>query len=122
VPLSARKTGIKPIKPKVNPMDLEAKYEMGTCLCFVKMSSFKKQVIGNTLQAILNGMDVELLGTKVVRANKDLYFDNVPREVRKAIKSVAYKFYEENVEFKLRKKIGEMSCLMLVLRGQNIEG
>lgn len=67
-------------------------------------------------------MDVELLGTKIVRAKKDLYLDNVPREVRKVFKMVAYKFYAENVELKLRKKIGELSCLMLVLRGQNIEG
>ena len=65
---------------------------------------------------------MELLGLKIVRAKKDLYFDNVPAEVQSTIKSVAVKFHELSSEIKLRNKLIDFSCLMLVLRGQNIEG
>ena len=122
VPMSARKTSIKPIKAKANPIELEKKYQIGTTLCFIKISSFKKQVIGNTLNAILNMMEVELLGIKVVDAKKQIYFDNVPKEVRHTFKSVAYKFHEDSKEFKLRKQISELKCIVLVLRGQDVEG
>lgn len=39
----ARKTNIKPLKSKtVDPVALEEKYQIGTCVCFIKISSFKK--------------------------------------------------------------------------------
>jgi hypothetical protein len=77
-----RKTKITPIKKKVSPVELEQKYNITTALCFIKISSFQKQAIGNSLYAILNMMQVELLGLKIVRCSKELYFENVPREVK----------------------------------------
>jgi len=42
----------------------------------------------------LNGLDVELLGMRVIKAKKELFQDNVPKEVKKTLKCVAYKFHE----------------------------
>lgn len=124
-PVSApttQKATSKSIKQKVDAVELESKFKVGTALCFVKISSFEKQVIGESLHAILNLMDVELLGLKIVHAKKELYFGNVPEEVQRTIKSVAFKFHELATDLKMRKKMLEFSCLMLVLRGQNVEG
>lgn len=118
---TARKSNIKPIKSKiVDPVAQEQKYQIGTCVCFIKISSFKKQVIGSTLHAILNQLDVELLGLRVMKGKKELYNENVPKEVQKIVKCIAYKFHESSSEIKLRKKLLEFKTLALVLRGQDI--
>jgi hypothetical protein len=37
------------------------------------LSTFKQQSIGELLGLILNGLDLELIGIKIVDANKDLF-------------------------------------------------
>ena len=101
---------------------MEEKYSVSTCVCFVKISTFKKQVIGDILHTLLNVLDLEVLGLKVIRAKKELYKDVVPLEVQKIIKSVAYKLHEVSDEIKLRRKLVDFSTFALVLRGQNVQG
>lgn len=64
----------------------------------------------------------ELLGVKIVKANKDLFTREVPTSVKSLVKSVAYKFHGDSTELKLRKKMKDFTCLMLVIRGANLEG
>ena len=117
-----RKTNIKPIKKLIDKSQMEDRFSVSTCVCFVKISAFKKQVIGDILHALLNVLDLEVLGLKVIRAKKELYKDVVPLEVQKIIKSVAYKFHEVSDEIKLRRKLVDFSTFALVLRGQNVQG
>lgn len=86
-------------------------------MCFIKVSSFKKQVIGSTLHALLNLLDFELLGLRFINAKKHVNLDSVPIEVRNVIKSVACKFHQSSKELELRKKMKELKTLALVLRG-----
>ena len=67
-------------------------------------------------------MDVELLGLRVIKGKKELYQEQVPKEVQFTVKCVAYKFHESSSEMKLRKKLIEFKTLALVLRGQDIQG
>lgn len=120
-PSKARKTKITAIKKKLDPASLEEKYKISTVVCFIKISSFKKQVVGNTLHAIMNLLDFELLGLRVINAKKELYLGHVPIDVKNTIKSVACKFHEVSQDFKLRKKIRDFKTLALVLRGQDVE-
>lgn len=79
-------------------------------------------MIGETLRAILNLAELELLGLRVIHAKRELYLDCVPEEVQKIIKSVAYKFHELATELKLRRKLGDFRTLALVLRGEDVQG
>ena len=58
---------------------------------------------------------------KIIDTKKEIYSELVPREVRHAFKSIAFKFYEAYPELRLRKKICEFKSLVLVLRGRNID-
>jgi len=119
---TTRKTNIKPIKKLVDKNQMEEKFSVSTCVCFIKISSFKKQVIGDILNALINVLELEVLGLKVIRAKKELYKDIVPLEVQKIVKSVAYKFHEVSNEIKLRRKLVDFTTFALVLRGQNVQG
>jgi hypothetical protein len=55
-----------------------------------------------------------------MKGKKELYNENVPKEVQKIVKCIAYKFHESSSEIKLRKKLLEFKTLALVLRGQDI--
>lgn len=79
-------------------------------------------MIGETLHAILNLAELELLGLRVINAKRELYLDCVPNEVQKTIKCIAYKFHELATELKLRKKLDEFKTVALVLRGQDVQG
>jgi hypothetical protein len=79
-------------------------------------------VIGDILHVLLNLLDLELLGLKVVNAKKELYLNTVPKEVQKILKCIAHKFHELSTEIKLRRKLIEFSTFALVLRGQNVQG
>ena len=59
---------------------LEKKYSTDICLCFIKISSLKKQVIGETLNAVLNLTSFELLGSRIVDAKNQMYLENVPTD------------------------------------------
>lgn len=48
--------------------------------------------------------------------------ESVPVEVQKTVKCVAYKFHELSTDIKLRKKLDEFKTLVLVLRGQDVQG
>lgn len=45
------------------------------------------------MHALLNLLDVELLGLRFINAKKQVNLDSVPIEVRNTIKSVACKFH-----------------------------
>lgn len=123
MPQGPRRTYIKPIRSKEEMnREQQEKDQTSTCLCFIKISSFKKQVIGETLHAILNLVELELLGLRIINAKRELYLECVPAEVQKTIKCVAYKFHELATELKLRKKLDEFKTLALVLRGQDVQG
>lgn len=79
-------------------------------------------MIGDILNTLLNVLDLELLGLKVVHAKKELKKDSVPEEVRKTLKCIAYKFHEVTTEIKQRRKLIEFTTFALVLRGQNVQG
>ena len=38
----ARRTNIKPLKGKADSVAMEEKFSVSTCVCFIKISSFKK--------------------------------------------------------------------------------
>jgi hypothetical protein len=57
----------------------------------------------------------------MVNAKKELYYPGVPAEIKKIIRSVAYKFHESATGIPLTKKIMDFKTLVLVLRGQNIQ-
>lgn len=38
----ARRTNIKPLKGKADLVAMEEKFSVSTCVCFIKISSFKK--------------------------------------------------------------------------------
>ena len=116
-PASPSSRKITPIKKKLDPASLEEKYKISTLVCFIKISSFSKQVIGATLHALLDLLDFELLGLRFINAKKQIYLDSVPLGVRDVVKSVALKFHQSSKELKLRKKIKEFKTLALVLRG-----
>ena len=67
-------------------------------------------------------MQCDLLGIRLVKCSKELFFENVSSEVKQTLESVAYKFHEQaQDEIKMRRKVGQFRCLMLVLRGNDIE-
>lgn len=72
---------VKALKTKLEVEKHESKFSVKTCVCFIKISTFKKQAIGDTLHAILNMLDVELLGLRIVNAQKDIYKTTAPSEV-----------------------------------------
>ena len=113
---------VKIVKQKLEIKQFEEKFSTNTCVCFIKISTFKNQAIGDTLNAILNSLDVELLGMRVVNAKKDLFKTTAPEEVQKLFKCIAYKFHELSSELKLRRKLIDFKTLVLVLRGQNLQG
>ena len=59
---------------------------------------------------------------RICKCEKELFNDTVPKEVRRIFKSVAYKSNDDSNEIKLRGKIQKYQVLVLVLRGQDIEG
>jgi len=91
-------------------------------VCFIKISTFKKQSIGDTLHAIINQLDLEVLGLRVINAKKELYYPEIPVEIKKIMRSLAYKFHENATGIPLRRKLIEFKTLALVLRGQDIQG
>lgn len=101
---------------------MEQKYELNTAVCFIKFSSFKKQIVGETVHALLNLLNLELIGLKLVTAKTEIYNDLVPKDVKAVIRSVACKLHANSIDYKLRRKMTEFRTLALVLRGQNIEG
>ena len=58
----------------------------------------------------------------MIKAKKELYYPEVPKDIKNIIRSVAYKFHESATGIPLRKKIIDFKTLALVLRGQNIQG
>jgi hypothetical protein len=77
VPLH-KKTNIKPIKKLINQKNEINKYLPQTALCFIKISTFKKQAIEATFTAVLDKLKAEMISIKVVRAKKEIYNQNVP--------------------------------------------
>ena len=67
-------------------------------------------------------MDAELLGIRLVNAKKDISKTTASSEVQKLFKCIAYKFHELSTELKLRQKLIDFKTLVLVLRGQNLQG
>ena len=63
-----------------------------------------------------------------MKGKKELYNENIPKEVQKIVKCIAYKLHESllsiesSSEIKLRKKLLEFKTLALVLRGQDRAG
>ena len=57
-----------------------------------------------------------------MHAKKELYQENIPQEVQKTLKCIAYKFHELSTGSKLRRKLREFETFALVLRGQNVQG
>lgn len=116
------KTMVKSVQTKLNIMKHESKFNVSTCVCFIKISTLKKQAIGDTLHAILNELDAELLGIRLINAKKDIFKTTASIEVQKLFKCVAYKFHELSTDLKLRQKLIDFKTLVLVLRGQNLQG
>ena len=69
----------------------------------------------------MDQLKAELLSIKVVRASKDIYNQNISVGVKHIFKQVAHKFNEDSTNLKLRKKIHDFKCIMLLIRGQSLE-
>lgn len=63
----------------------------------------------------------ELIGVKIINAKQEIYSELIPVNIRTLFKKIAYKFYENQPDLRLRKKITEFKTLVLVLRGRNVE-
>lgn len=68
------------------------KFRIRTALCFIKTKAFKKMIIGETLNAIINLMDVEILGCKLIDAKRDIFVQGVSEEVISFIKGIGIRF------------------------------
>ena len=111
---------VKQAKKKHELELYEKSFQVNTCVCFIKISTFKKQSIGDTLNAIINQLDLEVLGLRMINAKKELYHLGVPVEVKSIIRQVAYKFHESATGIPLRKKMIDFKTFALVLRGKDI--
>lgn len=74
------------------------------------------------MNAIINQLDLEVLGLRMINAKKELYYPEIPVEIKTLIRQVAFKFHESATGIPLRKKIMEFKTLAIVLRGQDIQG
>lgn len=113
----AKKGNVKPIKSLVHQKEEKDKFLPQTAFCFIKISTLKKQAIDATLKAVLDQLKAELLSIRMVRANKDIYNQNISDEVKHIFKQVAHKFNEDATNLKLRKKIHDFKCILLLIRG-----
>ena len=75
------KNAIKAVQTKLNVLKHENKFNVSTCVCFIKVSTFKKQAIGDTLHAVLNELNAELLGIRLVNAKRDIFKTTASSEV-----------------------------------------
>jgi hypothetical protein len=79
------------------------KFKIHTFIAFVKLSTFKKNSIQDTLQT-LQAQGFELLGSKILKAKKEIYgIANL--KVQHTIKQIAYKFYEHHKDIRIRYKV-----------------
>lgn len=51
-------------------------------------------IIGDTLNAIVNLMDVEILGCKLINAKRDIFVQGVSEDVISFIKGIGIRFNE----------------------------
>ena len=79
-------------------------------------------VIGDTFNAIINLMDVEILGCKLINSKRDIFVQGVSEEVISFIKGIGIRFNQVSSEVKFARKIANFESIVLLLRGQDIEG
>ena len=57
------------------------------------------------MNAIINQLDLEVLGLRMINAKKELYYPEIPVEIKTLIRQVAFKFHESATGIPLRKRL-----------------